>query len=83
VLAAGDFNFDITGDREVSALQDAGFENPFASLGMPTVVSGSFGRHSFIDWVLVRGGVTAVSPEVHNSIGGSDHYPLSLTLRFR
>jgi endonuclease/exonuclease/phosphatase family metal-dependent hydrolase len=83
VLAAGDFNFDITAKRERSALQDTGFENPFASLGRPTIVSNSSGRDTAIDWLLIRGGVTAVSPEVHNSIAGSDHYPLSLTLRFR
>jgi endonuclease/exonuclease/phosphatase family metal-dependent hydrolase len=82
VLAAGDFNSNITSGRERLALEDVGFENPFASLRVPTIVSGSFGRARAIDWVLIRGGITARSPQVHNSVRASDHYPLSLTLQF-
>ena len=83
VLVAGDFNFDITGKRERSALQDMSLENPLANLGVPTIVSSSSGRDRAIDWVLMRGSVTPVSPKVHNSVRGSDHYPLSLVLQFR
>lgn len=83
VLAAGDFNFDITAETERSALQDTGFYNPFGSLGIPTIVSNSSGRDRAIDWILIRGDVTPLCPKVHNFISGSDHYPLSLTLQFR
>ena len=82
VLAAGDFNFDITSVLERSVLQDAGFENPFADIGLPTVVPSSFGVGKAIDWILTRGKIAPQFPQVHNSIRGSDHYPLSLKLQF-
>lgn len=82
VLAAGDFNFDITAAAQRSALQNARFENPFANLGMPTIVSAARGRSRAIDWILVRGHATPRSPQVLNSIQASDHYPLLLRLQF-
>jgi endonuclease/exonuclease/phosphatase family metal-dependent hydrolase len=82
VLVAGDFNFDVTATRERSALEDARFENPFANLDTPTILASSSGRSRTIDWILIRGGITPRFPQVHNSIVGSDHYPLSVTLTF-
>ena len=83
VLLAGDFNFDVRAVHERSAVHTAGFSNPFARLGMPTVVSGSFHRDRTIDWILIRGEATPLCSQIHNSIAGSDHYPLSLTVRLR
>ena len=80
IVLAGDFNFDITAAREKTVLQGAGFENPFASLAMPTILSSSSRHGRAIDWILIRGAV-ARSFQVHNSIRASDHYPLSLTLQ--
>ena len=34
-----------------------------------------------IDWILDRGPVHSVSPTVHASASGSDHFPVSLTLQ--
>jgi len=82
VLAAGDFNFGVTGSTERTVLQEAGFENPFAEIGLPTIVPSLFGVRKAIDWVLIRGNITPRFLQVHNSIGASDHYPLSLTLQF-
>jgi len=81
VVLAGDFNFDIAAARGKTFLQDAGFENPFASLAMPTILSGASRHGRAIDWILIRGAVPR-SFQVHNSIRASDHYPLSLTLQF-
>ena len=79
VIAAGDFNVDIT-EVTVPALNQPAFENPFAGLNVATIPSGAFGRERAIDWILIRGNVKAESPQVHNSIMASDHFPLSLTL---
>lgn len=82
VIAGGDFNFDITGPTETAILRDGGFESPFSKLDVPTIVPGFLGNARAIDWVLTRGVAALMSPQIHNSIRASDHYPLSLTLRF-
>jgi len=82
VIAGGDFNFDITGPGETALLRDAGFDNPFAKLDISTIPPAAFGSGKSIDWVLTRGEVTLSSPKVHNSIRASDHYPLSVVLKF-
>jgi endonuclease/exonuclease/phosphatase family metal-dependent hydrolase len=82
VVAGGDFNFDITGPTETAILRDGGLGTPFTKLDVPTIVPGLLGNAKAIDWVLTRGVVAPMSPQIHNSIRASDHYPLSLTLKF-
>ena len=81
VLVAGDFNFDLTATLQESLVHHAALQNPFASVKFSTIPS-SFGRNRVIDWILIRGDAKTRSPEVHNSVAASDHYPLSLTLQF-
>jgi endonuclease/exonuclease/phosphatase family metal-dependent hydrolase len=81
VLAAGDFNFDLSQSRPAGALADAGFRNPFTALRQPTTSSRSR-RNGPIDWILLRGPLIGTNPQVHNSVQASDHYPLSLTVHF-
>jgi endonuclease/exonuclease/phosphatase family metal-dependent hydrolase len=81
VLAAGDFNFDLSKSRAAATLADAGFLNPFATLGQATTNSHSK-RNGAIDWILLRGPLIATNPQVHNSVLASDHYPLSLSVSF-
>jgi endonuclease/exonuclease/phosphatase family metal-dependent hydrolase len=81
VLVAGDFNFDFTAITHNSAVQKAGFENPFATLSGLSTISSSSGQKRAIDWLLIRGAAKAQSARVHDSVKASDHYPLVLTLR--
>jgi endonuclease/exonuclease/phosphatase family metal-dependent hydrolase len=78
VIAAGDFNFDITGPCRAPAVAGAHFYNPFAGIGVQTTRPTRFGVSKAVDWILVRGHVRATAPQVHSSVDASDHYPLSL-----
>jgi endonuclease/exonuclease/phosphatase family metal-dependent hydrolase len=82
VLVAGDFNFDLTADPQNSVLQQAGFANPFGAVRLPMISEPSRHRHA-IDWILVRADAKVSFPEIHKSVSGSDHYPLSLTLQLQ
>lgn len=82
VLAAGDFNFDLSEGRAAAALADAGFLNPFATLRQATTNSHST-QNGAIDWILLRGPLIGANPQVHDSALASDHYPLSLNISFR
>jgi endonuclease/exonuclease/phosphatase family metal-dependent hydrolase len=83
VLAAGDFNFDLSRSGVAVTLQQMGLLNPFASLHQTTTNSHSLlARDRIIDWILLRGPLKAVDPKVHNSVVASDHYPLALTVSF-
>ena len=82
-LAAGDFNFDLSQGQAAAALRNMGFVNPFATLRQPTTISRSHSvRNRVIDWILLRGPLLGTNPQVHSSVDGSDHYPLSLTVGF-
>lgn len=80
VIAAGDFNFDITQPESSSAIANASFYNPFAGVGIQTTRPQRFGQSKAVDWILIRGLLRAASPQVHRSIAASDHYPLSIQL---
>lgn len=80
VIAAGDFNFDITQPGPSSAIANASFYNPFAGLGKQTTRPPRFDRSKAVDWILIRGSLRADSPQVHSSVTASDHYPISVQL---
>jgi endonuclease/exonuclease/phosphatase family metal-dependent hydrolase len=79
VIAAGDFNFDLSQGEAAAALADAGFHSAFTTLRQATTISRSK-RGRTIDWILIRGPLTATNPQVHSSVVASDHYPLLLTV---
>ena len=82
VLIAGDFNFDLSRGPALSLIAGTGTDNPFASLrGRRTVPKSRNGQPQAIDWVLTRRALAACRPAIHDSIGASDHFPLSLELR--
>ncbi|HVO63937.1 MAG TPA: endonuclease/exonuclease/phosphatase family protein [Terriglobales bacterium] len=81
VIAAGDFNFDITRPGPSSAIAEARFSNPFSGMGIQTTRPPRFGQGRAVDWILVRGILRTSSPQVHSSVTASDHYPLSLHLQ--
>ena len=81
VLAAGDFNFDVSRGVAAAALGSMGFLNPFSTLQEPTAISRSPSvRGRAIDWILTRGPLIATNQQIHSSVGASDHNPLSLSL---
>lgn len=83
VLAAGDFNFDLSHGDAAAALADTGFVNPFAMLHQATTIPHPLSvRDRVIDWILLRGALVGTNPQVHRSVVASDHYPLSLTVTF-
>jgi endonuclease/exonuclease/phosphatase family metal-dependent hydrolase len=83
MLAAGDFNFDLSNEQSARALRDMQFFNPFAALRQGTTIPHSLStRDHFIDWILLRGPLIATNPRVHTSVRASDHFPLSITVRF-
>jgi len=82
VIVAGDFNFDVTKTGN-ACVNEAGFHNPFADLGLRTAQAHSFGRSNTIDWILARGPMALVSPQIDHSVSASDHYPLCLDLELR
>jgi endonuclease/exonuclease/phosphatase family metal-dependent hydrolase len=83
ILAAGDFNFDLSRGQEAATLEETGFLNPFAALRQTTTIAHSFSAGDrMIDWILYRGPLKVANPEIHSSVVASDHYPLSLTVSF-
>ncbi len=81
VVAGGDFNVDVSLQRENWAIRNAGFDNPFANEKAPTTVPSLLGRQKSLDSILTRGKVTILAAEIHRGVNASDHYPLSLTVR--
>jgi endonuclease/exonuclease/phosphatase family metal-dependent hydrolase len=83
VLAAGDFNFDLSRGRAAATLKEMGFLNPLVASPQTTTISHSLSAGDpIIDWILYRGPLKVANPEVHSSVVASDHYPLSLTVSF-
>jgi len=83
VIAAGDFNFDLSQGQPAAALADVRFVNPFATLRQAATVTHSLPAHDrVIDCILLRGPLIGTDAHVHSSVLASDHYPLSLTVSF-
>ena len=83
VVLAGDFNMDVsTGDVE-QAIRRADFQDAFMNQHTPTTPNSFFAAGRVIDWIFSRGPLRSDTPQVHRSVSGSDHYPLSVTLDFR
>ena len=82
VLLAGDFNFDLSRGPVARLIADSQLDSPFAELGSrSTTPNRSYGKYAAIDWILTGNGLVASKPEVHNSTGASDHYPISVQIR--
>ena len=83
VLLAGDFNLDVSDEVPARIVSGVQFHNPFGNgRALATTSTSHFGRARRIDWILTRGLVCPVKSELHDDIHGSDHYPLSITLRW-
>ena len=83
IVLAGDLNMDVSRSAAAAAAGQAHFQSSFMQRPVPTTPAHSrFDRGRAIDWVFTRGSVQALSPQVHNSVSASDHYPLSVKLAF-
>lgn len=83
IVVAGDFNFNPYATGENGDLCVSEFHNPFGNGDWrPTTTGFRFRRARAIDWILSKGPVAWSDPILHNTIPFSDHYPLSVTLRW-
>ena len=79
VLIAGDFNFDLSRKGVVES-----FHIPFNhGKFRPTTTQSRFDSGRAVDWILFRGPLEDATPEVHDRVRASDHYPLSLILKLK
>ena len=83
VVLAGDFNMDVSGGDVAKAIRRADFQDAFTNQHTPTTPNSFFTDGRVIDWIFSRGPLRSNTPQVHHSVSGSDHYPLSVTLDFR
>jgi endonuclease/exonuclease/phosphatase family metal-dependent hydrolase len=84
ILLAGDFNCDLTNDYFFELIHKEKFEHSFAGQRLlPTTQEQPFRKSRIIDWMLHRGSLAIDSAAVHTHTPGSDHYPLTLTIRLR
>ncbi|MGB9435767.1 MAG: endonuclease/exonuclease/phosphatase family protein, partial [Candidatus Acidiferrum sp.] len=83
VVLAGDFNMDVSGGDVAKAIRRADFQDAFTNQHTPTTPNSFFTDGRVIDWIFSRGPLRSDTPQVHHSVSGSDHYPLSVTLDFR
>jgi endonuclease/exonuclease/phosphatase family metal-dependent hydrolase len=82
VILGGDFNFDVTQGKAVAAIEGMKFQNPFATRVTQTTTRQVSRQPRGIDWILIRSALSLEDPRVYTSAPGSDHFPLSLRLRF-
>ncbi len=83
VLLAGDLNMEVSAGDVAKAIRSADFQDAFANQHTPTTPNSFFTEGRVIDWIFSRGSLRSDTPQVHHSVSGSDHYPLSVTLNFR
>jgi endonuclease/exonuclease/phosphatase family metal-dependent hydrolase len=82
VVLAGDFNLDVSGGAAAAAIGRAQFLDTFANPHVPTTPHSFLEQGRTIDWIFTRGPLRANQPQVHRSVTASEHYPLSITVKF-
>ena len=82
VVLAGDLNMDVSAGDVAQAISRADFQDAFTDQHTPTTPNSFFADGRVIDWIFLRDSLRS-EPQVHSSVSGSDHYPLSATLEFR
>jgi endonuclease/exonuclease/phosphatase family metal-dependent hydrolase len=83
IIVAGDLNLDASQSVADRLIRQAHFHRAFSDQPVRTTPPRSlFDRGQVIDWILTRGSVEAAGLQVHSSVSASDHYPLSLKMRF-
>ena len=81
VIVGGDFNFELSCQPAISAVNVARLRNPFYDGNRrPTITRPRLARAGAVDWILVGGPLHYDRPELHDSVVASDHYPLSVAV---
>lgn len=81
VVVGGDFNFELSRQPAISAVNGARLRSPFYDGNRrPTITRPRLGRARAVDWILVGGPLHYDRPELHDSVVASDHYPLSVAV---
>jgi endonuclease/exonuclease/phosphatase family metal-dependent hydrolase len=83
VLVAGDFNFDLSHGQVARLIATSQLDNPFTPLGRRPTTRSSQGKYAAIDWIVTGKSLITTSPEIHDTIGASDHYPISVQIQSR
>jgi endonuclease/exonuclease/phosphatase family metal-dependent hydrolase len=81
VILAGDLNMDVSAGNVAQRIARAGFQDAFRSQHAATTPHSLFADGRVIDWIFARGFHSGTA-QVHRSVSGSDHYPLSARLDF-
>ena len=81
VLVAGDLNLDISRGPVGNLIALNQLSSPLTDLrGRPTTRT-RHGKDAAIDWILTGNGLIASTPQIHDAIGASDHYPISVQIQ--
>ena len=81
VLVAGDLNLDISCGPAAHLIAETQLDSPLIHLdGRPTTRSRR-GKGAAIDWILTGKGLIASNPQIHDSTGASDHFPISVEIQ--
>jgi len=83
VVLAGDLNMDVSAGDIAQVIRRADFQDAFANQHDPTTPNSFFADGRVIDWIFSRGSLRPSAAQVHRSVAGSDHYPLSANLDLR
>lgn len=80
VLIAGDMNLNATEGDAAAALTSAGFRDAVGEPHKPTRPAHMFGSARSIDEIFINRRLRSNGGQIHTSISGSDHYPVSAKL---
>lgn len=80
VLIAGDMNLNASEGHTAATLMRAGFQDAVGDTRQPTRPAHMFGRARSIDGIFINGRLRRRESQIHVSVPGSDHYPVSVTL---
>lgn len=81
VLVAGDLNLDISRGPVADLIAETQLDNPLADLGRCPTARSRERKGAAIDWILIGKGLIASSPQIHDAVRGSDHYPISVQIQ--
>jgi endonuclease/exonuclease/phosphatase (EEP) superfamily protein YafD len=81
IVLAGDFNMDAPLGNVAQLIGHVGFQGAFRNQHEPTTPDSFFANGRVIDGIFARG-LRSDAGQVHRSVSGSDHYPLSVRTNF-
>lgn len=80
VLIAGDLNLNAGKGAVAAALAKSGFRDAVGETETPTRPARAFSSPRSIDWIFTKGPFRGIDGQIHSSVHGSDHYPVTVSL---